>query len=209
MGHRDELLRAARTLLESRGYARITARDLVTESRTNLASIGYHFGSKDGLLTAALGGVLEEWTGELVRLVMAERAQPWERVVSTWAQMLDSLPRKRPLLLAFVELVAQAEHNPELRRDVAEHYRHCRARVAEIVAGEINTQLDAAGHGAGERLSKEDPQCLAIATFVIATCDGLATQWLIDEDNVPTSEVFRSALTAFGAMVGAATASHR
>lgn len=205
MGHRDELLRAARKLLESKGYARITTRDLVTESRTNLASIGYHFGSKDGLLTATLGDVLQEWTGELVRLVMAEQAQPWERAVSTWTKMLDSLPRKRPLLLAFVELVAQAEHNPALKDGLATHYRDCRARVAEIVADEVNAST--AGE-LGGRLSKEDPQCLAIASFVIATCDGLATQWLIDERNVPDPQVLRSALTAFGAMIGAAHARH-
>ena len=46
MGHREQLLEAARRLLVERGSARITARDLVAESGTNLASIGYHFGSK-------------------------------------------------------------------------------------------------------------------------------------------------------------------
>ncbi|GAA1227852.1 hypothetical protein GCM10009676_07730 [Prauserella halophila] len=44
------------------------ARDLVAASGTNLASIGYHFGSKAGLLNAAIATVFEEWTDRLAGL---------------------------------------------------------------------------------------------------------------------------------------------
>ena len=60
MGHREQLLAAARTLLETRGYAHITARDLVAESDTNLASIGYHFGSKGILFEPGQGFVCRD-----------------------------------------------------------------------------------------------------------------------------------------------------
>jgi AcrR family transcriptional regulator len=50
MGHREALLAGARRCLLERGYARTTARDLVAASDTNLASIGYHFGSNEALL---------------------------------------------------------------------------------------------------------------------------------------------------------------
>ncbi|NHW87893.1 helix-turn-helix transcriptional regulator, partial [Escherichia coli] len=46
MGHRERLLAGARNCLYERGYTRTTARDIVAASDTNLASIGYHFGSK-------------------------------------------------------------------------------------------------------------------------------------------------------------------
>ena len=46
-----QLLEAARTLLRERTYGNITARGLVAASNTNLGSIGYHFGSKDGCST--------------------------------------------------------------------------------------------------------------------------------------------------------------
>ena len=36
MGHREDLLTAARQCLEDKGYARTTARDLVAASGTNL-----------------------------------------------------------------------------------------------------------------------------------------------------------------------------
>src|SRR5215469_2225151 len=51
--HRTRLLAAARELLRERAYGDITARDLVAASSTNLGSIGYHFGSKEALLTLA------------------------------------------------------------------------------------------------------------------------------------------------------------
>src|SRR5215831_19031374 len=57
VGHREDLLAAARRLLETKGFARITVRDLVAESGTSLASIGYHFGSKEGLLNEVIGTV--------------------------------------------------------------------------------------------------------------------------------------------------------
>ena len=61
MGHREDLLAGARRCLEERGYARTTARDLVAASGTNLASIGYHFGSKEALLNEAIAASFEEW----------------------------------------------------------------------------------------------------------------------------------------------------
>ena len=74
MGHREALLAAARRLLRTKGYAHITARDLVAESGTNLASIGYHFGSKAGLLNEAIGEAMQDWTEQLARIAMADPA---------------------------------------------------------------------------------------------------------------------------------------
>jgi len=51
---RDQLLEGALLCLQTKGYARTTARDIAAASGANLASIGYHFGSKEGLLNAAV-----------------------------------------------------------------------------------------------------------------------------------------------------------
>ncbi|MBB3051039.1 AcrR family transcriptional regulator [Prauserella isguenensis] len=178
MGHRDDLLAAARTLLEDKGYAHITARDLVAASGTNLASIGYHFGSKSGLLNAAIGTVFEEWTDQLAELAMADpTASPVERGHVTWAAWLAGLAGKRRLLVSYIEALAQAERAPDLRRQLAELYRTCRLRVAGLVAESL-----------GDGTRGDDPRCRAVATFVVAVCDGLAVQWLVDPDGVPTPD---------------------
>ncbi|MGH3384353.1 MAG: TetR/AcrR family transcriptional regulator [Nocardioidaceae bacterium] len=185
MGHRDDLLVAARRLLEEKGYARITARDLVAESGTNLASIGYHFGSKEGLLNAAIGTVLDEWTEQLSSLAMAvPDATPLERGLTAWTALLTGLGDKRELLLSFVEALAQAERNPELRQQFAGHYERCRGQVAELVGASLGG------------LPADDVRCRSAASFVIAVCDGLAVQWLLDPDAAPSADEFASGLTA-------------
>ena len=176
VGHREELLAAARRLLERRGYAHITARDLVAESDTNLASIGYHFGSKAGLLNAAIESAFEDWTDQLAALVMADpHATPMQRAMATWVTALDSLPGRRPILQSYIEALAQAQRSPELQGQLAAHYGRARARVAELVARSLDDGTPA-----------DDPRCRAIATFVIAVCDGLAVQWLLDPEHAPT-----------------------
>ncbi len=186
MGHREELLAAARRLLETKGYARITARDLVAESGTNLASIGYHFGSKEGLLNTAIGQISQEWHMQLAAVAMAEPdVVPIERARTTWTALLESLPGKRALLLSYVEALAQAERNPELRRQFAAQYREGRAQIAGLVAQSL-----------GVDTSSDDPRYRAIASFVIAVCDGLALQSLLDPDDAPTSTELNEGLAS-------------
>ena len=185
MGHREQLLAAARKLLETQGYAHITARDLVAASGTNLASIGYHFGSKAELLAEAIGEVLEEWTTTLATIAMADpTASPIEHATTAWAAMLAQLPTHRPLLLSFMEALAQAERDPKLRDQFAGFYRRCRAQVARLVAESLG------------RPDPEDPLCDAIASFVIAVCDGLAVQSLLDPTRLPDQAAFRAGLAA-------------
>jgi AcrR family transcriptional regulator len=189
VGHREQLLSAARRLLESQGYARITARDLVAASGTNLASIGYHFGSKEELLNEAIGGALREWCDQVADMVVAKGSPtPVERIRDAWLVMLAALPDRRALLLSFVEALAQAERTPHLREQFGVFYRDARDRVAVLVA---------ANHGEGA--TAEEPWVQALASFVIAVCDGLAVQWLIAPQSVPSADDLTDGLVrAFG-----------
>ncbi|MEE2048041.1 helix-turn-helix domain-containing protein, partial [Nocardiopsis tropica] len=54
MSQRDDLLAGARKCLVEKGYGKTTARDIAAASGAHLASIGYHFGSKDNLMNAAV-----------------------------------------------------------------------------------------------------------------------------------------------------------
>jgi AcrR family transcriptional regulator len=184
VGHREQLLAAARRLLETKGYARITARDLVAESGTNLHSIGYHFGSKEGLLNTAIGQISREWHEQLAAVAMAEPdVVPVERARIAWTALLESLPDKRALLLSYVEALAQAERTPDLRAQFAAQYRQGRARIADLVARSLGTGVAA-------------DTDRATASFVIAVCDGLALQSLLDPDDAPTAAELRRGLAA-------------
>src|SRR3954451_1472399 len=87
--HRDALLEAAKRLLREQGYARITARDLVAASGTNLASIGYHFGSKEALLNEAIGESFTEWNERILAAAMTEDESPLGRLMTSWRTMID------------------------------------------------------------------------------------------------------------------------
>lgn len=184
MGHREALLEGARTCLEEKGYARTTARDLVAASGTNLASIGYHFGSKERLLNQAIGAAFEEWTERVGELASsAKDASPLEQAEVSLVAMLDSFEEYRGVMVAFVEAIAQAERSPELKAQLADLYRDCRARIAQMIRASLGDDADAAG-------SVPD----TLASFFMAVCDGIALQWLLDPERAPGGEELVGAL---------------
>lgn len=75
MGHREDLLEGAKKCLVEKGFVRTTARDIVKASGANLASIGYHYGSKDALMTEAFIAVIQEW-GDQFTAGVKGRAAP-------------------------------------------------------------------------------------------------------------------------------------
>jgi AcrR family transcriptional regulator len=189
MGHREQLLAAARRLLEEQGYARITARDLVAASDTNLASIGYHFGSKAALLNEAIEAAFADWSAQLADFAMSDPgATPLERAGATWAASLDGLPDRRPILQSYIEALAQAMRVPSLRAQLAGHYARARTMVAELVARSLEPAMP------GTR--PDERRCRAVASLVIAACDGLAMQWMLDPEDTPSSEDLVAGLQA-------------
>jgi AcrR family transcriptional regulator len=175
---REQLLAGAIECLQTRGYARTTARDIAAASGANLASIGYHFGSKEGLLNAAIIHMYEEWTSRIGEAAFATpEAPPLERMARSWVAMLDAFEEQRPLLVAFVESMAQAERSQELRAQMAQHLREVRATVADMVRASLPP--DAGDHGV-------DPA--VVASFLMAVSDGLVLQFLLSPEETPGGE---------------------
>jgi AcrR family transcriptional regulator len=186
MGHREALLEGARRCLEERGYARTTARDLVAASGTNLASIGYHFGSKEALLNEAIGQAFDEWNNRVAEIAFAAReASPLERMAASWVAILDSLEEHRPLLIAFVEALAQAERSPELREQLAAQLQRTREHVARLVLASV-----------GQEPGEGDVVASDVASFIIAVCDGFVIQYLLDPERTPGGRQLMGSLGA-------------
>jgi AcrR family transcriptional regulator len=55
---KDRILQSAKLLLASRGPNAMTVRDIAEDSGVNIASINYHFGSRDALICEALLAVI-------------------------------------------------------------------------------------------------------------------------------------------------------
>ncbi len=181
MGHREALLDGARRCLLDRGYARTTARDLVAASGTNLASIGYHFGSKEALLNGAMQQCFDEYLEQITQAVFADPdATPLQRVRASWLALVRTFEQHRPLMAAFVEALAQAERVPELRVQLADSYERLRATVAEMVRASVS--------------GLSEPTARHAASFLIAVYDGLQVQWLLDPQRAPTADDLMAAL---------------
>jgi AcrR family transcriptional regulator len=181
MGHREALLDGARRCLLERGYARTTARDVVAASGTNLASIGYHFGSKDALLHEAMRECFDEYVQEIAAVVFADpSATPLQRVRASWAALVTTLDQHRPLMVAFFEALSQADRVPGLRAQLADCYERLRNTVADMVRASV-----------GEL---PDPVARHTASFLIAVYDGLQVQWLLDAHRAPGADELMGAL---------------
>jgi AcrR family transcriptional regulator len=182
VGHREDLLAGARRCLEKRGYARTTARDLVAESGTNLASIGYHFGSKEALLNEAIGESFQEWAERVRELALAIEpvGEPMSMLAASWDAMHTSFAEYRGLAVAFTEALAQAERQPGLRAQLAAIYEQTRESVAAMISEVLGVP--------------PGPQARALATFQIVVCDGLLVQWLLDPDAAPSGAELTGAL---------------
>jgi AcrR family transcriptional regulator len=189
VGHREALLAAARKCLEERGFARTTARDLVAASGTNLGSIGYHFGSKNALLYEAMDLAFAEYVDKVLAAAASAGSedQPQEAVLAGWETMVRLFSDYRPLLVACVEVLAQSERNPSLRERLSGGYERMRTAVAAAV------------RASARELDEETTR--TIASFLLAVCDGLMVQWLIEPARTPSGRaVFDAARLLFGSL---------
>jgi AcrR family transcriptional regulator len=184
--HRDKLLQGAIECLRTKGYARTTARDIAAASDANLASIGYHFGSKEALLNEAIIRGCEEWAKRLGEAAFAEPGtSPLGRMAASWMAMIASFEELRPVMIGFIEAVGQSAWSDELREEIAAHYRAVRETVAEMVRTSLGVRAEESG---------ADPR--VVASFLIAVCDGLVMQWLLDPAAAPTGEQLVGSLGA-------------
>ncbi len=182
MGHREDLLAGARQCLLEKGYARTTARDLVNASNTNLASIGYHFDSKEDLLNIALLEVFTEWGEKIQEIALkAKGDSALKRLGKALDYFGDDWDENRPYFVAFIEVLSQAEHADELRSKIAEKYDLIRKAMASLISEAVD-----------DRRKPKDFE--TISSLLIAVNDGLLIQWTLDPDSIMSGKEFVSGM---------------
>jgi AcrR family transcriptional regulator len=126
---------------------RITARAIAEESGANLASITYHFGAKDDLVTEAVIEGLDRWLAEIDSgLGDLRRQEPAARFRRA-AEVIET-SRRRHIGLAknFIGALAKAQHDPRIREMLAEGFHRTRPNVAFLLGlGGDEAGRDAAG----------------------------------------------------------------
>ncbi|MGW3149651.1 TetR/AcrR family transcriptional regulator [Streptomyces sp. NPDC001177] len=175
---REKLLAAAVSCLQDKGYAHTTARDLATASGTHLASIGYHFGSKEALLNVALAECFRTWTARVEQAVSAAPAAgPRDRLKVALTAMIDVFDEMRPAIVGCVEAFPPALRSTELRTQLAAHLAETRKSGAALITwscAEAGLELPVPAE--------------VMASILIALSEGLMLQWLLDPAATPTAD---------------------
>jgi AcrR family transcriptional regulator len=186
MGNREDLLTAALECLKTTGWARTTVRDIAAAAGVNHAAIGYHFGSRESLLTEAMLLAMEEWGGEIERAVrasVAEDASPREKYEAFWRTAIASYGDNRKLWLASVEAVVEAEYSPRVKKIMAEGIQQGRSGLAAGLLG----------------VPEEDVDELSLRTMgsiQMALMSGILVQWTLDPARSPTADEISAGLAA-------------
>jgi AcrR family transcriptional regulator len=184
MGHREDLLEGAKRCLLAKGFVRTTARDIVKESGTNLASIGYHYGSKDALLAQAylalVGDVSDAFDGDGTTASTTAPGSA-ERFHEVWSNIIGTMRGPGSMWRLSMEIVAMGDRLPAVRDHLAAQQRDAeRALVAlfmDIPEDEIpDKTLDTVGR------------------FYTTLMTGLIAQWNFDPERAPDADALTEGL---------------
>jgi len=188
MGHREDLLEGAKRSLYERGYARTTARDIVAASGTNLGSIGYHYGSTQALLNAAMLSAIEEWS-DAIEAALATPADDDsdDPLVRFWRRVIGTVDSHRELWMASIEAMVQSEHQPELRAQIAGGIEQGRSGLAAMITGIPEDRLDTA-------------TVHSVGSAQLAMMSGVMIQWLVDPATAPSPEQIAAGVRAIAAV---------
>jgi len=162
-GARERILAGCLEVLKSDGYAGLTTAKVATASAESKALIAYHFGSKDGLVTAAGRELGNSITEEI--LIGVRGARTVEEIVDgaltgTWAL----LERDERLPRVYFDLNAVSVVQDEIRA------------VMREIKGGFRTVL------VGLLREADDPIAAravpALAVLIIAGIEGLCLEWI-------------------------------
>jgi AcrR family transcriptional regulator len=179
MGNREALLAGAKRSLLEKGYDRTTVRDITTAAGgVSMAAIGYHFGSREALLNAALFDALEEWGATVLGPAFADagpRDADADRYRRSWTAMIRTFAEQPQLWLASVEAFLQSQRSPELRAQLAGGHQEARRGLAAWLTGV-------------EEEAVPDETARSLGSVQTALISGLMMQWLTDPERAPSSD---------------------
>jgi AcrR family transcriptional regulator len=184
MGNREALLAGAKRCIAEKGYAHTTARDIVAASGTNLASIGYHFGSKDALLDAAILDWFNDWDDDVDAALHEQRdGSTIDRLEAFLDVVIGNVRTERALAAASLQWVAQIEFSDQIRGQLAETYARARREFAAMLLGVGEDEVD-------------DDTARAVGSLGLALVNGVVLQALIDPERAPSGRDVAAALRA-------------
>ena len=189
-GSKSKLIQGALNCIAHKGYAATSSRDIARAAGANVASINYHFGSKEALVNEALGQCFGMWNQRVEEVFEAAAGLgPRDQLAAILRAAIDSFADLRSSVHACIESYAPALRSGELRERLAAGY----AAVRESGVSAATKHMEQVGLAAPDNLA-------AITSVLMAVCDGLMLQWIADPAATPSADETLDALAALGAL---------
>ncbi|WP_336082273.1 TetR family transcriptional regulator [Nocardia sp. SSK8] len=184
MGNREDLLAGARKVILERGVAKATARDIAAAAGVSLAAIGYHFGSKDRLVTEALADALGTAMGDGMDALIAAGAgqAPLAGFAQLWNGMPEVFANNHEAMLASLENIVRIVRSAEARAQLGDQLGGAVADIAASVRA-AHPELD-------------ENQATAIGRLYFALVQGLGVLWLLTPGEGPDGDELATAVRA-------------
>jgi AcrR family transcriptional regulator len=172
---RERILEAAAELFSQKGYAGTGVDELAARAEIAKTAIYYHFGNKEGLVTAVLDRAATAWI-EGIREAPSQAGDPLARLDRALTGMRTMLEEK-PWIMKLLQLLALevADHKPEVRATLQSIVRRARDAITE---------------GMRDALGIEVPDADAVAGVILALLDGVSLGIQLDPDLVSLDQAF-------------------
>lgn len=172
---RERLVEAATRLFAERGYRDTSVQAIAEAAGISRGSIFWHFGSKEGLLSAVAESAFRRWEIETLAGDVGE-ARGIEAVRRALASHRRFLREETDLLRLFYVLMFEAlGPRPELVERFASLHRGLRERGREWLSGD-------------DLRDDVDPE--AVAALITGALGGVAYQYLLDPDGLDLDRTY-------------------
>jgi AcrR family transcriptional regulator len=170
---REQILEAARFALIRDGYEKITTRRIADAAGINVATLHYHFRTKEALLSEVIAYVMER-AEERLRTAIAPAATATEALERAF-QEVWKIVLERPGVLRY-DVAVRALRDTEARKEANAIYGLLRRMVEEILER----------HCASGGTLAEGTTAPELAFYIVGAVDGIVLQHTLTGDDDST-----------------------
>lgn len=171
---RRAIVAAAIEVLGSEGERALTNARLQEVSGLSRGLVGYHFGSRQGLLEAVVGSIRDDFVADLVKSPEAGSMPGLQAAVNLAGTYLTELERDPLRNLAILVLtIASIRERPELQPAIGQLNDDLRRGVADLLT-----------RGIADRSVRPRTDVPAAAMTIVGMLRGVTLQWLADPRGV-------------------------
>lgn len=166
---REKILIAAWDALTQVGFEKITTRRIAEAAGINIATLHYHFGSKEAVLVETLR-YAQRWAEQRMREAIVGAKTPTEVLMRAFDETWE-LVHTRPGVLRF-DLAVRGFRDPEARQEAESVYANYRRFVREIIEHHV-----AVGGTLDADLTPE-----TLANYIVSAIDGIVLHHTLSGD---------------------------